>query len=232
MPRKSSMTYNPQTGKWTKSTQVIKSTSTKKNTSTKKSSSSGSKKSSSSNKNHTKKSSSGKVQKKYNTIKLRTLTGTLNFVANENTIKLKAGDTIELKGFGKYLSGKYYIQDLTRTISSSGYSNSATVIKTNFGESVKIIKKSSNKGKKKSLKKTPSKKSKGVVLGKLKNVSSPKTEGFATLTHTVISGDNAMSIAKEVYGDATKFNRLIDSITGKPLERTEQLKVGQVLELT
>lgn len=232
MPRKSSMTYDPQTGKWTKS-KVEKKTTTAKKSTTKKSNTTTKKSSGSHSNNHTKKSSSGKVKKKYNTIKLRTLSGTLNFVANENTIKLKAGDTIELKGFGKYLSGKYYIQDLTRSISSRGYTNSATVIKTDFGESVKVVKKTSKKkSKKKATKLKPVNKNKKVISESLKTVKVTKTAEFATLTYTVTKGECPMSIAKKIFGDAGMYKNLLDSETGESLMSKSKLYVGQVLEIT
>lgn len=242
MARKSNMTYDPQTGKWTKSKEEKKTTTTKKtttktttkktNTTTKKSNTTTKKSSGSSSSSHTKKSSSGKVKKKYNTIKLRTLSGTLNFIANENTIKLKAGDTIELKGFGKYLSGKYYIQDITRSISSSGYTNSATVIKTDFGESVKIIKKTSNKAPKNTGTLKPVSKGKKVVTESLKTIPVTKTAEFATLTHTVTKGESPMSIARKIFGDASMFENLLDSETGASLTSNSKLFVGQVLEIT
>ena len=84
------MTYDPQTGKWTKN-----GGSSSSNSSNKSSKSSGNSKSgdnltaSSSSKND----SSGQVEKKYNYIEVNTLSGTLNFIVNEDTIKLKAGDT-------------------------------------------------------------------------------------------------------------------------------------------
>lgn len=86
-----------------------------------------------------KKTTTSKSTKKANTKTLRTLTGNLSFVPNENTIKIKPRDTIELKGLGKYLSGKYYVETVEMSLSSSGFSMSAEVLKTNFRNSLKIV---------------------------------------------------------------------------------------------
>ena len=86
---------------------------------------------------NSKDSSVGATEKKYNTIEINTLNGSLQYIANKDTIKLKAGDTIKLEGIGTYLSGDYYVQDITRTLDSSGYTHTATLVKTNFGKSLK-----------------------------------------------------------------------------------------------
>ena len=67
-------------------------------------------------------SSTGSAEKKYNTIEYNILTGQLKFIATKETIKLTAGDTVKLNGLGKYLSGLYFVQDVTRQISKEGYS--------------------------------------------------------------------------------------------------------------
>lgn len=119
MARSSSYNYDPKTGEWTKSAVDSKSDS---------SPSSGGSGSGDNLKstNSDKKSSTGSVEKKYNTIEINTLEGSLSFIVTEETIKLKAGDTVKLEGLGKFLSGNYYVQDVTRQISSSGYSHNAT----------------------------------------------------------------------------------------------------------
>lgn len=96
-----------------------------------------------------KKSAKGKTVKKVNKKTLRTLEGSLSYLANENTIKIHPRDTIKLDNLGKYLSGKYYVSEVTRTISTGGYSQSAKVIKTNFRKSLKVVAKKTTLGKKK-----------------------------------------------------------------------------------
>lgn len=134
-------TYNPANGKWTQSNSP-KDTASKSSTPTK-TASSDSKGSTSNNLTSTntdKDSSTGATEKEYNEIEFNTLQGTLNFIVTEETIQLKAGDTVKLQGLGSYLSGDYYVKDITRQVGSSGYSHNATLIKTNFGSSLKIKK--------------------------------------------------------------------------------------------
>ena len=222
MPRSSSYNYDPKTGNWTKTTsnsgsasKSSSSSSSKPSSSSKSSSSSGNKgdnlSSSSSNKNESK----GSVEKKYNTIEINTLNGTLNFIVTEETIKLKAGDTVKLQGLGKYLSGDYYVKDITRQISKNGYSHSATLIKTDFGNSLKTASKTS--AKKNSTKKDSTK----------KKVSSSSSSKSAQRTYTVKKGDCLWNIAKKFYGNGALYTKIYDANTNK-IANPNLIYVGQV----
>lgn len=167
MARTSSYTYNPKTGTWSKTTSGSKdsgsTTTTKTGGSNNPSTSSSSSSSSSGNLTAStgdNKSSTGSTEQKYNYIEINTLVGQLAFIVTEETIKLTAGDTVKLKGLGKYLSGKYYVKEMNRNISSNGYSHNAIVIKTDFGTSLKSTTKTSKKTTKKPEKKVPSTKKK------------------------------------------------------------------------
>lgn len=165
MARSSSYTYNPQTGKWTKTTT---SSSSNTNTSGGNNSSNNNKSNNTSGSNNSNssgnltsstgdsKTSTGSTEQKYNYIEINTLVGQLSFIVTEETIKLKAGDTVKLAGLGKYLSGKYYVKEMNRVISNNGYSHSAVLIKTDFGDSLKS--KTSTQVKAKKPKKKPAKK--------------------------------------------------------------------------
>lgn len=174
MARSGSMTYDPTTGKWSSSGGGGSSNRRPSSGGGNKQPSSGSgntKPSSSSGGNMTSSnsnpnSSTGSAEKKYNTIEYNILTGQLKFIATKETIKLTAGDTVKLNGLGKYLSGLYFVQDVTRQISKEGYSHSATVIKTDFGNSLKKTS-TSTVDKKVPKKKKPEKKR---VLNLLKNL--------------------------------------------------------------
>ena len=212
MARSSGNTYDPKTGKWTKST--TGSNGNKKSNDNKKSNNNKNKSgnednltSNSSDKND----STGDVEKKYNTIEINTLSGSLSFIVTEETIKLKAGDTVKLNGLGKYLSGNYYVKDITRQISSSGYSHSATLIKTDFGKSLKV---SSSK---KSTKKKETKK-----------VNSSTKADSAKRTYTVKKGDCLWNIAKKYYGDGRKYTKIYDANTSK-IANPNLIYVGQKL---
>ena len=205
MARSSGYTYNPKTGKWTKST-TNSDDSSKSNNNKNKSGNDDNLTSNSSDKND----STGDVEKKYNTIEINTLSGSLSFIVTEETIKLKAGDTVKLNGLGKYLSGNYYVKDITRQISSSGYSHSATLIKTDFGKSLKVS--SSKKSTKKETKK----------------VNSSSKADSAKRTYTVKKGDCLWNIAKKYYGDGRKYTKIYDANTSK-IANPNLIYVGQKL---
>lgn len=82
--------------------------------------------------------SKGKADKEFKEIEINTLVGDLIVIANERTIQIKSGDTIIINGVGKYLSGQYFIDSVTRTIdNTNGYSHSFSIIKTGFASSLK-----------------------------------------------------------------------------------------------
>ena len=197
MGRSATMTYNPQTGKWTRNSGGGSSSSSSKKSSNKSNSSSKGSGDNLSSKSSSKNTSGGKVEKKYNYIEVNTLSGTLNFIVNEETIKLKAGDTVKLKGLGKYLSGNYYVKDITRQISSNGYSHAATLIKTDVGASLKTKTKSKDK-------KKPT-----------KQVKSSNSKDNAKRTYTVKKGDCLWNIAKKFYGNGSAYTKIYDANTNK-----------------
>ena len=196
MPRSSGYTYDPKTGKWTKSSDSGSSSSSSSSSSNNTGTGSENLTSSSSNQN----SSTGATEKKYNTIEINTLEGTLNFIVTKATIKLKAGDTVNIKGIGKYLSGKYYVKEVTRQISSNGYSHSAVLIRTDFGKTLKTSTSTLNKKveKKKPVKSTP-----------------PATTKSPQRTYTVKKGDCLWNIAKQFYGNGAMYTKIYDANTNK-----------------
>ena len=200
------MTYDPQTGKWTKNGGSSSSKSNKSGSKSSSNSKSGDNLTASSS---SKNDSSGQVEKKYNYIEVNTLSGTLNFIVNEDTIKLKAGDTVKLNGLGKYLSGNYYVKDITRQISSSGYSHSATLIKTDVGSSLKTSTKSKDKKK------------------PVKKVTSSPSKSTAQRTYTVKKGDCLWNIAKKFYGNGSAYTKIYDANTNK-IANPNLIYAGQV----
>lgn len=223
MARSSSYTYDPKTGKWTKST--TNNTSSSKSPS---SSNNGSKSNNTTNKsdnltssNSDKDSSTGTVEKKYNTIEINTLNGTLSFIVTEETIKLKAGDTVKLNGLGKYLSGSYYVKDMTRQISSNGYTHSATLIKTDFGESLKVSSSTSTK------KNKVKKKSSTTPKKPTKKVQSSSKASSAKRKYTVKKGDCLWNIAKKYYGSGAQYTKIYNANKDK-IKNPNLIYVGQV----
>lgn len=204
MARSSSYTYDPETGEWTKRNTIVADSDS--NSSPSSSSGSGDNLTSSTSDS---KSSTGSVEQKYNTIELNTLEGTLNFIVTKETIKLKAGDTVKIIGLGKYLSGNYYVKDITRQISNNGYSHSATLIKTDFGNSLKLS--ASEKEKK----------------AKEKKVASTPKASTAQRTYTVKKGDSLWKIAVQFYGNGALYTKIYDANTNK-IANPNLIYVGQV----
>lgn len=82
--------------------------------------------------------SQAKADKEYIEVEYNTLEGELSLIVSSKTLRIKSGDTINIEGLGKYLSGLYYVSAVKRTIDSSGgYSHTLTVIKTGFGSTYK-----------------------------------------------------------------------------------------------
>lgn len=202
MARSGSMTYDPTTGKWSSSGGGGSSNRRPSSGGGNKQPSSGSgntKPSSSSGGNMTSSnsnpnSSTGSAEKKYNTIEYNILTGQLKFIATKETIKLTAGDTVKLNGLGKYLSGLYFVQDVTRQISKEGYSHSATVIKTDFGNSLKKTSTSTVD------KKVPEKK-KGTQPAK-------KPKKTSQRIHYLKAGECLWSVARKYYGNGAQYPKI------------------------
>lgn len=201
MARSSSYTYDPKTGEWTKNT--VEDSGGSSQQSPQQSSSGDNLTSTNSDPN----SSAGQVEKKYNDVELNTLVGTLNFIVDKQTIKLRAGDTVKLKGLGKFLSGDYYVKDVTRQISSNGYEHSATLIKTDFGNSLKMTA--------------------TTVQKKEETVPSTPQASNPQRTYTVKKGDCLWNIAKQFYGNGASYGKIYDANTNQ-IANPNLIYVGQV----
>ena len=216
MARKATMTYNPETGKWSKNVlitaEIPESEKPKKESGSSSAPSSDSGKNSGTSSKATSsnltsstpsvESSEGATEKKYNEIEVNTLSGTLQFIATNVTIKLRAGDTVKLKGLGKSLSGNYYVKEVTRQIGNDGYSHSALLIRTDFGDKLKL-------------------ESSGGTPAPAEQVPSPKpattepTKEPAQRTYTVKRGDCLWNIAKKYYGNGASYTKIYEANTGK-----------------
>lgn len=153
----------------------------------------------------------GSAEKEHNAIEYNILSGTLNFIANEKTIKLRAGDTVTLEGLGINLSGDYYVQDVTRSISASGYSHKATLIKTDFGSTLKTIVKS------------------GVTPKETTKVESTARDSSDTnMYHTLKKGETLWGLAVKYYNDGSKYPKIADANNITP-DQYSKLRAGTKL---
>lgn len=81
---------------------------------------------------------SAQAKKEYKEIELKTLEGDLSVKPSTKSIQIAVNTTIQLDGFGKYLSGKYFVSSIKRSLNSSGgYSETISVLKNGFGDGVK-----------------------------------------------------------------------------------------------
>ncbi len=229
MPRKTPYTYDPSSGNWSSSSSNSGSNNSTSNTGSSNNSGGSNNNTSSGNNsggsnsngnlsssNTDNKSATGSTEKKINYIEINTLIGTLNFIVTTQTIKLKAGDTVNLQGLGKYLSGKYYVKEVIRSISSNnGYEHSATVIKTDFGTKLKKVSKKNSKKKKNKKKKTT------------KKVKSSKSKSKTPKRYYVVkSGDTLYSIAAKYYGKGSSWEKISKANNNVSYKA---IKVGQKL---
>jgi hypothetical protein len=123
--------YDSSSGKWVKSTAG-------NSTSNEKSGTSDEAKYKNSNSESKTKDDVKKTEKKYRDIEYCTLEGDLAVLPTTTTIKIHAGETVNLMGLGDHLSGLYYVTKVSRIISlDGGYVQTLTVIKTGFSDSLK-----------------------------------------------------------------------------------------------
>lgn len=78
------------------------------------------------------------AEKEYIELEFKTLEGELTAKVSKKSIRIKVNDTVRVEGIGKYLSGLYFVSSVKRVVDSSGgYSQTLTLIKTGFGDSLK-----------------------------------------------------------------------------------------------
>lgn len=122
----------------------------------------------------TKKKKSGGKRKTFNYF-----TAKVKVRPTDTTMKIKPASTIGIAGVGNYLGGKFYVQDISKTLDSNGLTLELTIIKVNFGrDGAKPEKKTSSK--------------KG------------KTKKTKTKTHKVKKGETLLSIVKKYFKKKSK----------------------------
>ena len=85
-------------------------------------------------------SDSDSAEREYRDIEYNTLRGEAELMPTADTIGMRYMTTANVAGFGKHLSGLYYVEGIKRTLDNSqGYSQTATLIKTGFGNSMKPV---------------------------------------------------------------------------------------------
>lgn len=137
---KTEYVFNERTGVWEKKSLIVPTTpdspkvqTTPSNTST-------------GNSSPSKVDSKAEADKKYIETEFNTLTGELSLTPSKKSLRIKVNDTVEISGVGSYLSGKYFVSAVKRSLTKDGgYSQTLTVMKNGFGDSLKKPKESSDK---------------------------------------------------------------------------------------
>lgn len=130
-----SLVYDPKTGKWVASTSVSSSSSSSDTTEEVPSSST-------ENESTSKVDSQTKADKEFIENEFNTLVGELTVIPSAKNIMIKVNNTVNLSGVGSHLSGQYFVSSVKRTLSAdSGYSQTLTVLKNGFDDSLKNNKK-------------------------------------------------------------------------------------------
>lgn len=83
-------------------------------------------------------SSKDESEKDYIETEFNILTGDLQLIPTKKNMSIRVGNTIALKGFGKYLNGLYFVSEIKKRIDKdSGFSLSLTLYRNGFGETLK-----------------------------------------------------------------------------------------------
>lgn len=137
------------------------------------------------------------MAKKFNYFSAR-----LKVVPSDAVMRVKPANTIQISGVGKYLGGKFYVQDITKTLDTSGFSVEMTIIKVKFPRaSVK-----------------PKKKIKGKKSGK----------GVKKKTHKVKKGETLLSICNKYFKKSERKKHLNKMKKKNNIKNEkEKLKVGR-----
>lgn len=72
-----------------------------------------------------------------NDVEVNTLTGEASLVLIDKSFRLKAKTTVKINGFGKYISGLFYVDEVKKSFSVSGFTVTTTLSRTGFGDSLK-----------------------------------------------------------------------------------------------
>ncbi len=117
------------------------------------------------------------------------LTGKANIEPN---LSVRVGETVDLKGLGKYLSGAYFVEEVEYTIDRNGLSQSLSVSKNAFGASINTP--------------PPPKKTNNTTKPSApKPVKPPQPK---QRTHTLKRGESLWSLSVKYYGTGTKWQHI------------------------
>lgn len=141
------------------------------------------------------------------------LTGSANIVPN---LKLRVGNTVNMQGLGKYVSGLYFVEEITYTLNSKGLSQSISVSKNAFGESINSSNSSTTNTNTNTTKQ-----------------EEPVKQESKKRTHTFKKGDTLWSLAVKYYGSGTKWTYIAkaNGIDVNDDKRIRSIQIGEVFTI-
>lgn len=146
------------------------------------------------------------------------LTGSVEIVPN---LDLRVGNTVNMQGLGKYISGLYFIEEIEYTLDKNGLSQTLSVSKNAFGESVN------------SQPKTTSTSSNGNANNNTNSSEEVKPKQENTRTHTFKKGDTLWKLAVTYYGNGSKWTHIAkaNGIDVKDDKRIRSIQIGEVFTI-
>ena len=151
------------------------------------------------------------------------LTGNVDIYPNLN---LRVGNTVNMQGLGKYISGLYFIEEIEYSIDRNGLSQTLSVSKNAFGESVNS-KPAQSPNNNSSNNTTNNNTTNNNTQQEVKPKQEPKR------THTFKKGDTLWSLAVKYYGSGTKWTHIAkaNGIDVNDEKRIRSIKVGEVFTI-
>lgn len=171
--------------------------------------------------------SSNEASKEYITLEDNVLVGDLCVVPNPN---YRAKKTVLLQYLGKNLTGLYFVDTVSHTFDSNGYSQSMKVSRNGFGETIK-----SGSAYKDTTSISPSQ---GGLMNGTSDSSRPSestpspvpTPPPSVRTYTVVRGDTLWGIATRYYGNGSKYPVIFNANRDK-ISNPNLIYPGQVLKI-
>lgn len=159
-------------------------------------------------------------------IEQNVLVGDVNVVPNPN---YRAKATVLLQYLGRNLTGLYFVDRVTHSFSNSGYSQSLSVSRNGFGDTIK-----SGSAVKPVDKVAPTEgglmNGSGDTSRPSESTPPPTPPKVESRTYTIKSGDTLWDIATRYYGDGSQYNKIYNA-NRNVISNPDLIYPGQVITI-
>lgn len=140
------------------------------------------------------------------------LTGSVDIIPN---LALRVGNTVNMQGLGKYISGLYFIEEIEYTLDRKGLSQTLSVSKNAFGESINS---------------QPKVTTNNTTNNTTSSSEQVKPQQEATRKHTFKKGDTLWGLAVKYYGSGSKWTHIAkaNGINVNDDKRIRSIQIGEV----